>query len=271
MAGDLRMKQKIILVVAILSGLGAFALTHSYLRAERAKIYEGAERVQVLAAAADLPAGTVLRAEDIGKKTVFKASIGTQAVQIEDLSSVIGKRVLYAFRRNDPLIWSHIDVPERMRSGLAPTIRSGMRAISLGIGGEAAVSGLVQPNDRVDILGTFSLPSPTQAAQMETVTLTVLQDVTVLATGQRLAKGGGVADDGRSFGYSSVTFEVTPREAELLIFAQNMRGQLTLSLRHPEDVSFERALPEVNFQFLEESLPEINLKRQREIRNKGEL
>jgi pilus assembly protein CpaB len=266
------MKQKIILVISILAGLGAFALTHRYLKAERARIYEGAERIQVLAAAADLPAGTVLRVEDVGKKTVFKASIGTQAVQVEDLSSVIGKRVLYAFGRNDPLIWSHIDVPERMRTGLAPTIKPGMRALSLGIGGEAAVSGLVQPNDRVDILGTFSFPSPTQPAQMESVTLTVLQDVTVLATGQRMAKGvTAAADEGRSFGYSSVTFEVTPREAELLVFAQHMRGQLTLSLRHPEDVTFERALPEVNFQYLEKSLPEINLNRQREIRNKIEL
>jgi Flp pilus assembly protein CpaB len=87
-----------------------------------------------------------------------------------------------------------------------------------------------------------------------------------------MAKGvTAAADEGRSFGYSSVTFEVTPREAELLVFAQHMRGQLTLSLRHPEDVTFERALPEVNFQYLEKSLPEINLNRQREIRNKIEL
>lgn len=265
------MKMKIILVAAILSGVGAFVLTHSYLKAERAKIYAGAERIQIIAASADLPAGTVLRAEDLGSKTVFKASVGTDTVKMEELSSIVGKKLLRPIRRMDPLTWSHIGVSEQMRSGLAPTIRPGMRAVSLGIGGEAAVSGLVQPNDRVDILGTFSFPSPTQAAQVETVTLTVLQDVTVLATGQRLAKGGSFADDGRSFGYSTVTFEVTPREAELLVFAQNMRGQLTLTLRHPEDVSFERALPEVNFQFLEKSLPEINLRRQREIRNKNEL
>ena len=266
------MKQKIILVISIVAGLSAFWLTSRYLKAERDKIYEGAERIQILAAATDLPAGTVLRAEDVGKKFVFKASIGTQVVMIEDLSAIIGKRVLYAFRRNDPLIWSHIDVPERMRSGLASTLQPGLRAISLGIGGEAAVSGLVQPNDRVDILGTFSFPSRSQPALMESVTLTVLQDVTVLATGQRMAKGGEASEgDSRSFGYSTVTFEVTSREAELLVFAQHMRGQLTLALRHPEDVSFERTLPEVDFNYLEKSLPELNLLRQRSIRNKTEL
>ncbi|MDZ4198284.1 MAG: Flp pilus assembly protein CpaB [Kiritimatiellia bacterium] len=262
------MKQSIILAISILAGLAAFGLTHRYLQAERAKIHAGAERVRIIAADADLPAGTVLRHEDLGGKTVYRTQVGTQAVLPDDVSKVIGKKLRFPIRRGDPLLWSFVDVPERMRSGLAPTIKPGMRAVSLGIGGEAAVSGLVQPDDRVDILGTFSFPSRANPAMMESVTLTVLQDVTVLATGQRMAKGDSFSAESRSFGYSAVTLEVTLREAELLVFAQHMRGQLTLALRHPEDVSFERDLPEVNFERLEKSLPELNLFRQREIRHK---
>lgn len=261
------MKQKVILAISLLAGLFAFWLSSRYLSAERNRIYEGAERVYVVAAAVDLPAGTVLRHEDLGRREVFRASVGDQAVRPDELRALLGKRLIHPVRRNDPVLWVHVDAPERLRTGLAPTIKTGMRAISLGIGGEAAVSGLVQPNDRVDILGTFSFPSRTHPAQMETATLTVLQDVTILATGQRMGRDG-IGAEGRAFSYSTVTLEVTPREAELLVFAQHVRGQLTLALRNPEDVSFERDLPEVNFEQLERSLPELNLHRQRVIRHK---
>jgi Flp pilus assembly protein CpaB len=117
------------------------------------------------------------------------------------------------------------------------------------------------------------MPARAAQGQMETVTLTILQDVSILATGSRMAKGEGgyqSAFEGRPTSFSSVTFEVTPREAELLVFAQNMKGQLTLTLRNPEDVTFEKDMPEVNFKYLETKMPEMNVFRQRNIRHKQE-
>ena len=72
-----------------------------------------------------------------------------------------------------------------------------------------------------------------------------------------------------SSGYNTVTVEVTPREAELLVFVENMRGHLTLALRNPEDVSYEKNLPEVNFDMLERELPELNSYRQMILRHKN--
>lgn len=267
------MKQKAILIAAILVGILAFGLTHKYLKDERDKLYAGAEKIKTIVAQKDLPAGTVLKMEDLGALSVYKSAVGGQAVLPDELNTILGKKLRYSVRRNDPLLWSSVDIPERMRYGLAPMVKTGLRAVSLAIGADAAVSGLVQPNDHVDILGTFTMPSRAAPGQMETVTLTVLQDVSILATGTRLAKGEGgyqSAFEGRATSFSSVTLEVTPREAELLVFAQNMKGQLTLTLRNPEDVSFEKDLPEVNFQFLEKSLPELNVFRQRNIRHKQE-
>jgi Flp pilus assembly protein CpaB len=93
--------------------------------------------------------------------------------------------------------------------------------------------------------------------------------VTVLATGTQMAREPAYGDASyrrRSASYSTVTLEVTPREAELLIFTQHIKGQISLSLRNPEDLYFEKELPEVNFQHLEEKLPELNEYRQRVIR-----
>lgn len=267
------MKQHIVLVVSIVIGLAAFWLTNRYLRMERERLWAEAEKVVAVVAARDLAAGTVLRYEDLGRKTVFKASVIGQAVTPEEVDAIIGKRLRFEVQRGQPIPWSYVDLPEGRRGGLAPMIKVGMRALSLSIGGDAAVSGLVQPNDRVDILGTFTMPSRRQPGQMEAVTFTLLQDVTVLATGQRLARtewGAAATGDWRG-GYSTVTLEVTPREAELLVFAQHMKGQLTLTLRNPDDVGFEREVPEVNFDYLERVLPDVNLYRQRQVRHKREL
>ncbi len=132
---------------------------------------------------------------------------------------------------------------------------------------------MVQPKDNVDVLGTFAFPSQESPGQMETVTLSVLQDVTVLATGQKIARQSLGQRNSRynSSGYNTVTLEVTPREAELLVFAQKMKGSLTLALRHPTDVTWKRDLPAVNFDLLQNELPAINLERQRNIRHKKDL
>ena len=268
------MKQKIVLIASIVVGLLAFWLTHNYIQGEVARVYEGAEKIKVVVADRDLAAGMTIQAKDLGQKSVFKSQLSGQAILPEEVQMIIGKKLLFSVDAKEPVLLSSVILPERFRGGLSPTIRVGMRAISLAIGGEAAVSGLVQPNDHVDIVGTFTLPSKTAVGQIETMTFTLLQDVTVLATGSRIAKkelGMAAGAEGRMGGYSTVTFEVTPREAEMLLFSEHMKGQLSLSLRHPEDNGYEPQIPEVNFEYLEKQLPEANKIRQEKIRQKGVL
>lgn len=269
------MKQRTVLLLALIAGLLAFGLTVRYLRAERDRLFAGAEKIDVLAARRDLPAGTTLKVEDLGRKAVFKMAVGENAVRVQELDLVVGKKLKYSVRSKDPLLWSLVDAPFRTRAGLSRMIKNGLRAVSIAVGGEAAVSGLVQPDDHVDILGTFNLPSRSQPGETETVTLTILQDVTVLATGQQIAHDDYSSDSDRlarrAGGYGTVTLEVTLREAELLAFTQTMKGRLSLALRHPEDVGYEKDLPEINFQQLEKSLPGLNQHRQRVIRHKTDL
>ena len=88
----------------------------------------------------------------------------------------------------------------------------------------------------------------------------------VLATGKITAKMAG-RDSGGSAqsGYSTVTLEVTPREVEMLAFAEQMRGRLTLSLRNRNDVSYEKELPKVDFEKIRSEIEELNLKRQQKV------
>ena len=273
------MKQKWVLIISVLIGLAAFWLTHKYFQAKtdqletlRARIEQGAHRVDVIAVGRDLPVGEVLKREDLRGKEVLESEVGRNAILTNYVDEVVGKRTTMNLLRGDALFWSYLDVPFRPGAGVASMIKGKMRAISISASGAASVSGLVQPNDQVDILGTFFFPATNsvKGGELESATLTLLQDVTVLAVGQTTAKPAYDSRDRRaaSGGYATVTLEVTPREAELLVFAETVKGRLTLSLRNPTDVYYESELPTVNFELIEKNLKDLNLIRQRDIRHK---
>jgi pilus assembly protein CpaB len=268
------MKQKWVLIIAIIAGIAAFWLTSYYLRIEKNKIMGAARQIPVVVAAKDLPAGSVLKMSDLGRAPILQSAVGNRAVLPESVQEIIGKKLLFSINRLNPVLWSDVDVPLRGESGLAEMVNVGMRAISISVDNVSSVSGMVKPNDRVDVLGTFTFPSATITGEVEIVTLTVLQDVTVLATGQQMApktSGHGTKTDRALKGYGTVTFEVTLHEAELLAFAQTVKGRLFLALRNPADVSYVTNIPQVNFEHLEKKLPELNLIRQRDIRHKKDM
>lgn len=270
------MKQRMVLIISVVVGLLAFGLTQGYfnkkmadLEKERAQLMSSEKLVDVVAAKRDLPAGTILIKTDLSTKSIPGRNVSKDTILPADQNRFLGKKLKQPLDKGETLMWSYVDVPFRPGSGLAPVITPGRRAISISISGAAGVSGLIQPNDRVDVLGSFTFPSRKDPDKTEWVTLTVLQDVSVLATGQTLGKSE-LGDRSRSSsGYSTVTLEVTLREAELLVFAENMRGHLTLALRNPEDVSFKENMPEVNFAMLEAEIPILNAERQTSIRYKG--
>jgi pilus assembly protein CpaB len=271
------MKQRIIPIVSILVGILAFVLTIIFIRGKQdeynrkiSDFYRNARQIQIVVAASDVPAGTALSKRDLGVKTVYEmgVSVKGQQVTIDDAEMLLGRKVMYAIAKNDPILWSDLEGGSS-KDKLAFIVKPGLRAISISVGGASAVSSLVQPNDRIDVLGSFSLPSKQTPGEMETVTLTVLQDVSVLATGQDMANlRPSMRRQLRSSSYNTVTLEVTPREAELLVFAQQMRGRIVLSLRNPEDNSFEKDIPEVDFQKMEGQLQDLNDFRQKSIRHK---
>ncbi|OGV69012.1 MAG: Flp pilus assembly protein CpaB [Lentisphaerae bacterium RIFOXYA12_FULL_48_11] len=271
------MKEKIIPITAIVIGLIAFLLTGQYLRSqrdalekERQKLYAGAKRIDIVVASSDIPSQTAIRKEDLGLDSVIESTVPPDVVTPEDAQQIIGKKVIFAVGRTRAIMWGNIEGSDRAaETSLASIISKNMRAISLPISGAATVSSMVQPNDRVDVLGTFSFPSKKKPNEMENATITVLQDVTVLATGQTMAKQAGKRRSQLgNASYNTVTVEVTPKEAELLVFAQQMKGSLYLSLRNSTDVSFEKELPEINFEHIEKSLPEMNQYRQKVIRHR---
>ncbi|MDA3798940.1 MAG: Flp pilus assembly protein CpaB [Kiritimatiellae bacterium] len=277
------MKQKIIPIVSILAGVLAFMLSIRYfnaendkLKAERARLDASKALVRVLAVANNVSANTPLTIDDIATVSIPKTTVRDD-IMADEYKKIVGRKLIYDIKKGSRLLWSDIEGGSAILfPQLESMIKPGLRAISINVSGAHAVSGMVRPNNRVDVLGTFSFPSKTVEGELEAVTLTVLQDVTVLATGTEMAhkrahNTTGVNGYQPQKSYSTVTLEVTPREAELLTFAQTVQGRLTLALRNSDDVSFEKDLPEINFELLETSLPELNEYRQKTIRLKKNL
>ena len=178
--------------------------------------------------------------------------------------------------------------------GFSAQVAGGERAMTISVSDVTGVGGLIQPNDHVDILGTFESTAPRMTSSAsaksgkdfkamqeyfvgkaiesagaggDTVALTLLQNVTVLATGKRCSEV--TLPGGQSFGrgeeeYESVTLLVTPAEAQLLVFAQGY-GELTLTLRNPEDISIVEELPRVTVDSIPQIAPTLTKERMRRI------
>lgn len=267
------MKQKVILAVSVLIGLIAAFMTASYissreraLQAEKAAFNRRNRTADVVVLTKDLPAGTRLTSDDLGVLSFPERALREQAVRPEGNVALrlVGRTLAVGVSARQPLQWSDIEGGAPDNRGLAGMLRPKMRALSISVSPATSVSNMVRPSDHVDVLGTFTLPSKTVPGAVELVTMTILQDVLVLATGQETAE----TYRGERNNYSLVTLEVSPHEAEVLTFAEQMRGRLTLSLRNPEELHYEKELPQVNFEQIRASLEGLNENRQKTILKK---
>lgn len=267
------LKQNLVLGVGVAAGLLAAFLTHAYLSAKDAEYRKlksqftaRHQTLEALTFEKDMPGGAVIRRDDIRKMLVPASGLRGQALTEADVPAIVGRRLANGRRAREVLFWSDVEGGNPLRGGLADDVRRKMRAVSINASGAAAVSGMVRPNDHVDVIGTFSFPKalPDGKTAQELVTCTILQNVLVLATGRETAKTAPAPGFGGA-AYSAVTLEVTPREAEMLVFAEQIRGRLSLSLRNRNDVTYEKELPQVDFAKIREEIETLNMKRQTEI------
>lgn len=265
-------KRKIVLVASLAAGALAAVLTRFYIAVKEGEVAEreaalvrryGAE--EFLCFRKDVPPGTVLSKSDLGLRTMPSVGMRGQALTEARLHDVIGRKTLSYRQEGDVVFWSDIEGGDPQAQSLSRDVRRQMRAMSIVVTEASSVSGMVRPGDRVDVIGTFGFPSEDGVARRDDlVTCTLLQDVLVLATGRETAQSSAreFGLGARRSGYSTVTLEVTPREAEVLAFAEQMKSRLVLTLRNRNDLSTERELPCVDFGKIRGEIEQLNAKRQ---------
>ena len=266
------MKQKILMLAAVFFGVLAFIFTYQQIKQERAKIMSSAVRVRLIKMKSDMSEGDKLMEADIemfeGMRFAGSAN-NTLEIPWERRTDVIGSPLRAGVRRGDILTWRDFkQVFTKERTGLPAQTRSGWRAVSIPVSSVTSVSGLIRPNNFVDVIGTFHFPDSRGDSSLDTVTMTILQRVKVLATGSDIGyaqQNGAQNASAVSRSYSSVTLELTPKEVEMIIFAQQ-KGSLTLSLRSYEDPNITTDVQSVDWSYLQQHIKDYTSEREQLLR-----
>ncbi len=188
--------------------------------------------VRTLVAARPIPAGSLLRAEDLGVREVPTGEAGAGVLRDtpETRAELAGALVRRYLEPGERIAIEDVLRP-RDRGFLAAVLRPNMRAITVGVDAVTGAAGLIWPGDRVDLLLTQSLDERVTQLSRRVVGETVLNDVRVIAVDQQLTQGAAGANaspEGRVA--RTVTLEVTPEEAERVAVAGQL-GRLSLTIR----------------------------------------
>ena len=211
-------------VLAALAG----ALAWGSLKRKQAEISAGWQPKAVLVASRDVPAGTVLDSDMLQVQGIPEQFVTDSIVPASHRSNVVDGKLVYPMKLGDILNF-HMLQGTRQVENLSKRLVPGVRAVSLRVGQDSSVNRMVRPNDHIDLLLTFRDPSTRLVT-----TMTLLENVVVLATGDIL--GGAVIGmlDQERRRYGTITVELQAKEAELAVQAQAM-GNLYATLRHPDD------------------------------------
>jgi pilus assembly protein CpaB len=175
---------------------------------------------QMVVAAEALPLGTRLDASKL--RTIpwpANAPVAGMFTRIEDCAN---RAVITSVAENEPILESKL-ASAQSGAGLSVTIPQGMRAVSVAVNDVVAVAGFVTPGTMVDVLVTGTMGTGT-------ITRTILENVRVLAAGQRVEQDR----QGKPETVPVITLLVTPEDAAKLTMASTA-GKIQLALRNTID------------------------------------
>jgi pilus assembly protein CpaB len=236
------MNRKMVLLFSAILALLALVLMQFYKQNLAEELGVAGSRVQILAARTDIPAYSVIERNQIMVVEYPKNYLPPRHTTKGLIDDVVGQTTTFTIRKGQAILTTDL-ANVQSEAHLSRVVSPGMRALAIPVDRVNTFGGLLRPKDHVDVLGTFQKPGD---GDVNTVTL--LQNVAVLAVGSRLGTGRETASSRRSGNSrnNTVTVLVTPEEAELLVFAQD-RGRLSLTMRNEEDVNTEMELAGKNF------------------------
>lgn len=173
----------------------------------------------VVVAAADVAEGVPLTAVSLAVVQLPLAAVPAGSFSTPD--SLIGRVSRIPIFKGEAIVPGRL-APEGTAGGLEVKILPGKRAMSVRIDDVAGLSGMVQPNSRVDVM----LTTRDAANQERQVSKLFMSNMRVLSVGAQVTRGG----DGSPINAPTATLEVTPEEAEKLALATR-EGSIQLVLR----------------------------------------
>jgi pilus assembly protein CpaB len=202
--------------------IGLGAALYVYTQFQKVAAAKSMPTSQVVVAAVPIPVGVRLKASDLRLVTwPARQPLPGMFTRIEDCAN---RALLTPVVENEPMLEGKL-APKEAGAGLAATIPDGMRAVSVSVNDVIGVAGFVVPGTMVDVLVTGSGGGGTGS-----VTRTILENVRVMAAGQRIEQDR----EGKPQIVPVITLLVTPEEANTLTMAST-QGRIQLALRNTLD------------------------------------
>ncbi len=212
-----------LLLISLLSGLLAALLIYFFVSEKEKFILQKIEPVKVVVAAKYIPAWSEIT-EDMVDFADMPKNWVTDA-HILDPKKALKKVAIGPFIKSEPILINKIT--ERGEE-LNTAIPLGLRAVSVGVNEITGVSYMIKPGDYVDLILTYE-----DSREKKLYTATILQAIKVIAVGNNFKMKG------KEEIYSTVTFAVSPEEAEIITFAKE-KGKINLALRPIGDRTVEK-------------------------------
>lgn len=181
--------------------------------------------LRVLVAEVALPAGTFLKEEHLrwqpwpSDTQIPESYLVRKTTDPVDLFGAVIRRGIAA---GEPITTGRI-IKSGERGFMAAVLIPGYRAMSIKIGADSGVAGLVFPGDRVDIILTHNIEK--KDGEQHRASETILENVRILALDSRVDDMNGQPKLAKT-----ATLELTPKQVEILSVAREL-GRLSLSLR----------------------------------------
>lgn len=233
--------------VALLMALIVSLVVTYFLYRHIKRVYSGAQLVQVVVTNKPLDTGTPITAADLTLMDwPTNAPLDGVFHKPEELN---GRIAMFPIAYKEPVREGLLAAPGAT-VGLTAKIPDGMRAVAVVTNEVNNVSGFLFPGSHVDVLVSFR-----QDNSKDPMTTTVLQDIQVLSTGEKLQPD----PNGKPQNVKVVTLLLTPDDAEKLLLASN-QGTVQFVLRNASDQDKPATKP-VNLKDLQGSAPVVVARR----------
>jgi Flp pilus assembly protein CpaB len=222
-------------VLAVLAGGGAFLYASSV---QQQAAQNQVRRVDVVLAAKDIPAYSVISADMVKVATVDEATVSPEDVR--DPSVVVGKTALASFKAEQRITRAQV-----AEGGFSFTIPKGKRAMALLVDPISGVAGTIKEHDFVDILFSTKFLERAQGTNQGTTgrelssVKTLLQDIEVLKVSPVSQGQPSQPQQSQSAGEVILVLAVTDAQAELIKYARE-NGVIHLVLRSKDDHAVEQ-------------------------------
>lgn len=211
----------ILLLGAIASGGGAAYFTDDYINSkvkdEESRLSSKYKPIKIVVAKKNLRVGDVLSYDNLAIREMPNSYIHASAVRAESAESVVGKRIMQPINKGESLLLNFL--ASRTGSGFSNLIEKGKRGLTFPVDIVSSMSGLLRPGDKIDLMVTLR--------QGRSVTIPLLKNITILATGGIVDDEGRIAEDGT---YQTITISVSPLNAAKITHARVV-GNMTVVLR----------------------------------------